>query len=516
MALAGLMAGLWVALVVWLQWSRYAAGVHYEWEDDALTHQMLWNIGRGDFFENSIHPLHRPSHVEAALVWLWPAWAALSAALGPWPALWLLKALIVSSGALATVLLVRHEGRDQPQVERLAMIWAAVYLALPGTIALTVSTFRPVALAGGPLLFLLWACRAGRWRLAFALAALVLSFREDLALAIVPLGVVLLWRGAPRVAAIGLIALAATWFIVATRVVMPMVVVQDYAQTIVVKNLGLDAGTLLDRLIDPTHLIGVLAILGPVLFLPLLTVESLLGGASVAAVLLFDGGFAGNLLHFIAPAVAASIGGAVIASAGRPWAVRAAVGSLAATLLVHVTPTGLALVATDCAHNGPPADRWLCDVWSPFDAAFRTRDAGDDDRDALVALIPADASVAATGNLLPALTPRVSLWEYGHDDVPFGTADYVALDGVDRYAGAGRYLAIGGLEAHERALAKGGYALAERYGSGLLLMVRQGMPSKTLSATLRALMPTRPEGGKRGARSPGSDSRDRERGPAPK
>jgi hypothetical protein len=196
--------------------------------------------------------------------------------------------------------------------------------------------------------------------------------------------------------------------------------------------------------------------------------------------------------------------------------VRAAVGSLAATLLVHVTPTGLALVATDCAHNGPPADRWLCDVWSPFDAAFRTRDAGDDDRDALVALIPADASVAATGNLLPALTPRVSLWEYGHDDVPFGTADYVALDGVDRYAGAGRYLATGGLETHERALAKGGYALVKRYDSGLLLLVRQGMPSKTLSATLRALMPTRPEGGKRGARSPGSDSRDRERGPAPK
>jgi hypothetical protein len=232
--------------------------------------------------------------------------------------------------------------------------------------------------------------------------------------------------------------------------------------------------------------------------------------------MLFDGGFAGNLLHFIAPAVAASVGGAVIASCGRPWAMRAALACLAAAVLVHVTPTGLALVATDCAHNGPPRDAWMCDVWSPFDPAFRARGAEDTDRDALVALIPPEASVAATGNLLPALTPRATLWEYGHDDVPFATADYVALDGVDRYAGAGRYLSTGDLTPHERALESGGFALVRRFDSGLVLMRREGAPSPTLSATLRTLMPKRPDGGKRGARSPGSEARDRERGPAPR
>ncbi|MBT9560905.1 MAG: DUF2079 domain-containing protein [Myxococcales bacterium] len=515
MVATALVTGLWVALLVWLQWARYDAGFHYEWEDDALSHQLLWNVGRGDFFENSIHPLHRPSHVEAALLWIWPIWSTLASFLGPWPALWLVKAALVASGALATVLLVRHEGRGQPRVERLAMVWAAVYLALPGTIALAVSTFRPVALAVGPLLFLLWACRAERWRLALVLAALVLSFREDLALAVVPLGAVAWWRGAPRWAGLGLIGLAATWFVVATQVVMPLIIEQDYTQTVVVKNLGFHAGALLGRLVEPTHLLGALAILGPVLFLPLTRLESIMGGASLAAVMLFDGGFAGNLLHFIAPAVAAAVGGAVIASCGRPWAMRAALGCLAATLLVHVTPTGLALVATDCVHNGPPKDPWMCDVWSPFDPAFRARGVEDADRDALGALIPPEASVTATGNLLPVLTPRATLWEYGHDDVPFATADYVALDGVDRYAGAGRYLGTGDLAPHQRALTDGGYALVKRFDSGLLLMKRHGAPSPTLSATLRALMPRRPDGGKRGTRSPGSDVRDHERGPAP-
>ena len=359
--------------------------------------------------------------------------------------------------------------------------------------------------------YLLWAFRAGRFGWLFAWAVVVLSFREDLALAVAPLGLVAFWRGAPRWVGIGLIALVIGYFVLATQLVLPLIVAQDYGQTIVANNLGADW---LSAALDTNHWLALLALLSPVLLLPLAAPESLIGGASVAAILIFDGGISGNLLHFIAPAVAASVGGAVIASVRRPWAERAAWTSLAATLLIHLTPTGLAIVATECAHNGPPADDWMCQVSSPFDPALRERGPAEAARDEGVTLVPPEARVTASGHLLPKLSPRATLWEYGHDDAPFGEADWIVLDAADRYAGAGRYLATGPVAPHVEALQAAGFELVFQSSDGAVATLRRHGPSPAdLSARLRLLMPKRGESaGRRGTRSPGAESRERQEG----
>lgn len=496
----------WVVALVALQALRFDAGFHYEWEDDALSHQMLWNVGRGAFLENSIHPLHRPSHLEAVLVLLWPLYAGLSALLGAWPAVWTLKAALLGATGPVAYGLARHEGAPEGR----ALRWALLALVLPATLALALSTFRPIALAVAPLVGLVWAVRARHLGWVLGLTALTLCFREDLALAIVPLAGLAAWRREWRLAA-ALSLLPALAYGVATRVVLPAVLPMSYESVVFGQNLG---PGLWERIFDGSHLLAVAALLVPVLGLPLAAPEAVVGASSVAAVLLFKGGFAGNLLHFVAPATAACVAGAIIVGErlGRDALPNLC---LAVCGLLHLVPGGLALVATDCAHNGPGSPA-LCRASSPFDPVFRTAPPLEETRKRLTARIPPDASVAAPGHLLPRLTPRQTLWEYGHADVPFGTAEWILLDDSDRYAGAGRYIALGkGTVAQHVAVLRATHDVDPASADGLVLLHRV-RPGPDPSAALRALMPRRdaPPAEQRGVRSPGEDPRGAPRPPA--
>ena len=504
-AAVGLAVLLWAGFMVWLQSARFDAGFHYEYEDDALAHQSLWSIPNGTFPANTIHPLHRPSHLEPVLFVLWPLYAGLAALWGAWGALWTLKALVLGSGALAVFGLARREGLSLGA----SLAWPAAYLAGPATIGLVLSTFRPVALAAAPLLFLLWAFRARRFGAFVALLLLTLSFREDLALALVPLAAVALWRRMPHRFAIAALFIPVTWFLVATQWLLPFILPARYEDIVFGANVG---PSLLARALDPTHWVAILAVLLPTLGLSLLAPEAAIGLASAAAVLVFKGGFAGNLMHFIAPLTAAGYGGAVI---GHAWlqtrspraSERLAWAALALTLLVHVTPTGLAVVATDCAHNGQANAPGLCEAWSPFSTWFRTGDAGQGVRVAAAAQVPVGDSVAVVGHLLPLFTPRRTLWEYGHADVPFATADWIVLEGVDRYAGAGRYLALGEVDVskHLRLLARG-YEVA--WSDGGVVVLKRSAEAVGLTDEVRKLLPKREVGPelRRGVRSPGTST----------
>ncbi len=499
-ACLGLAACAWAAALVALQAARFEAGFHYEWEDDALTHQMLWNVGRGAFLENTIHPLHRPSHFEGVLVLLWPLYAGLSALIGAWPAVWTLKAVLLALAAPATFALARGEGAAPQR----ALLWGLVALVLPGSLALGLSTFRPLALVVAPLVALVATVRAGRVGWTLLLTLLVLAFREDLALSLVPLGLLCAWRRRWGLAGV-LVGVPALVYLVATRLVLPAVLPAGYEHIVFAQNVG---PGLLERATDPSHLIAAAALLLPVLGLPITVAESVIGAASLGAILVFKGGFAGNLLHFAGPAIAACLVGAVIAgerSGGLRWAPQAC---LAVSAALYLAPGGLALVATDCAHNGAPPDPALCTAETPFSAVFTRAPPHEAVRRALAAEVPVNASVAAPGHLLPPLSPRETLWEYGHSDVPFATAEYILLDDIDRYAGAGRYLALrpGTLNAHLSVLAATHDVLRMEHGVALLRRVR---PGPDLSATLRALLPRRDvaPSERRGVRAPGAEKR---------
>jgi uncharacterized membrane protein len=126
------------------------------------------------------------------------------------------QVLAQASGAVAVFLLARDLLRSK---------WAGVALAAtlllnPTYQWLTWEFFHPDAVAIGPLLFAYWAARNRRWRWFTVAAFLAVICKEDVALAVAVLGVVMWFRGDRRRGAI--VAAASTaYFFFATRVLIP-------------------------------------------------------------------------------------------------------------------------------------------------------------------------------------------------------------------------------------------------------------------------------------------------------
>lgn len=126
------------------------------------------------------------------------------------------QVLSQASGAIAIFLLARDLLRSR---------WAGVALAAtlllnPTYQWLTWEFFHPDAVAIGPLLFAYWAARNRHWRWFTVAAILAVVCKEDVALAVAVLGLVMLLRGDRRRGAI--VAAASTaYFFFATRVLIP-------------------------------------------------------------------------------------------------------------------------------------------------------------------------------------------------------------------------------------------------------------------------------------------------------
>lgn len=494
---------VWAVAMVVLQWLRFRSNFHYEYEDAALYHQMLSAVGRGELFTNTIHPLHRPTHLPLVLVPLWPIHALLG---GGWIGLFAIKALVIGAGSGAVFLL----GRTLGLAPWASVGWGGIYLLFPPTIALVLGEFRPLALSVTPLLFLLWAFRARRLGTFIGLLLLTLSFREDLALATLPLAVVALIRRYDRRWAIAIAGISITWFLLATQLVLPHLLPRGWADIVIASNV--DSGGILGVLanaFERSHVVGILAILVPVLLLPFGAWESTVGLMSVAGIMLHKGGFSGNLVHYIGPATAAAIGGALITYSGlRSRWPRLQHAVFAAVLLSHLNPLIPPVVAGSAEHNpvgDPNSD--LAGAWTPFHPRFYRGDGHAGARRHAVGRVPADAPAAAVGHLLPMLSPRPILYEYGHRDTDFGSVDWLILEGRNLCGGAGAYLALTPEDvARQLAILSCCFEVVSAT-DGVIVLHRRRPSPPDLTDRLRRSLPSRdvPESMRRGSRSPGED-----------
>ena len=100
------------------------------------------------------------------------------------------------------------------------MALAAVLLLNPTYQFLTWEFFHPDALAIAPLLFAYWAARTERWRWFVLFAILAAACKEDVALALAVIGILIAFRGRKK---FGLVVVGASvaWYTFATRVIIP-------------------------------------------------------------------------------------------------------------------------------------------------------------------------------------------------------------------------------------------------------------------------------------------------------
>jgi uncharacterized membrane protein len=139
--------------------------------------------------------------------------------------LYVSQAAILALGAVPTYLIARDRFRS-PWA---GLVFAVAYLMYPAVQWISWANFHPEALVITPLLFAWWLAGRNYWRAFIVAILLALSTREDTALVVVVMGVVLTamhWKTRKEdersfTFALSTGALGALWYLVATKLVIP-------------------------------------------------------------------------------------------------------------------------------------------------------------------------------------------------------------------------------------------------------------------------------------------------------
>ncbi|MEA2973635.1 MAG: hypothetical protein QOG82_2093 [Actinomycetota bacterium] len=323
--------------------------------------------------------------------------------------LFLLVAQVVSqaSGAIAVFLLAR----DRLKARWPAVALSSIILLHPTYQFLVWEYFHPDALAVAPVLFAYWAARAKRWKWFAVAAVLAAACKEDVALAIMLMGVVIAIKGDRRIGAI-VAAAAAAWFMAATRIFIPRFngIGPFYdsffgefgrSPTQVVGHVVTHPGRTFDVATEPDRMNYYRMLFAPVAFLPVFALSTLLIampmlGVNVLSTFPYqrDAKF-----HWSALVLAGIILATVeaIAYLGRtPTAKAFLVGMVVATSLASTVAWGPSPIGVKY-HQG---------YW-PFGPDARLAP-----KEAAAALVPDDADVSAVYLFVPQLAHREKIYEF--------------------------------------------------------------------------------------------------------
>jgi uncharacterized membrane protein len=211
-------AGVLAFGLVALSLLRRAQALDLPAYDNAFFQQVVWNVGHGGGFSAGFFPadflgLHfSPLLVLPAVLELaWPDPRLLS----------LLHALALSASAPAGFLFLRALLGDRARRD-----WVAAALAAPLPFWAELQQaaragFHTEALALPLVLLAGWAGLSARPRLAWALALVALTAREDVAYSVAVMGVLLLFHGPSRRLGVGIATTALAWALVTEEILMP-------------------------------------------------------------------------------------------------------------------------------------------------------------------------------------------------------------------------------------------------------------------------------------------------------
>jgi uncharacterized membrane protein len=206
------MMGVYVAVfgtLTWQQQSRFATFGF----DMGIYDQGIWLLSRFRDPFVTVRGLDWFGHHVVVITFLFVPFYWLGA--GP-HFLYLVQTVWLAFGAVPIWLLAR----DRLENPWTALPLAAAYLLYPSLEWINWWHFHPDALAITPLLFAYWLAHRRRWGWFAVAAGLAVMCKEDAALAVVMLGLLIAWK-VERRAGIVTAVLAAAWFVLATRVIIP-------------------------------------------------------------------------------------------------------------------------------------------------------------------------------------------------------------------------------------------------------------------------------------------------------
>jgi uncharacterized membrane protein len=398
-----LLIGQYSFVFGWLTWSQHANFGTFGY-DMGLYDQGIWLLSRFQDPFVTIRGLYFfEHHVNLITLLFVPAYW-----LGAGPHfLYLVETVWMALGAVPLFLLAR----DRLQSGWLAVAVAGCFLLYPSLEWINWWHFHPDALIITPLLFAWWLATRQRWGWFAVAVAVALACKEDAGLAVVMLGLVLAVRGQRR-AGLLTAAAGAGWFLLATRVAIPLAGGGDgpfYQELFpgfgdslaeIAWNMVAHPSRLLELATQPDRLTYFARLLAPVAFFPLAAPLVLLISVPQTVVNVTSGHALTHDFRYHYSAIVLT--GVFLATVeGMAWmgrsqtARRVLVGVLVATSL-----------AANVAWSPSPIGRGFDDgYWArpqPRHAAMR----------AAVALVPRDAGVSASYTLIPHLTHRTHAYEF--------------------------------------------------------------------------------------------------------
>ncbi len=465
--LVAIMVGVHAVAFTVLCYLRYRSFFAYEWEDLAAANQIAFHTAKGRFFYQSITEQYFLAHFQ-------PIYLLLALPYFVWPSLMtlqFLKCLALAAGAFPLAWLAR----ERLKVRGAGALAAWIYLCYAPLNYLNVYDFRPVLLAGPILLFAYYFIERDRPWASLAACLLALCCKETVALPVTMLGLYAAYRNRRFMWGAGVVALGVAWLLVSAKFVIPLCLRDvEYPRNIGPFLHQWGGGDSLSEfvmasLLDPMRRLRVafseyrlhllFKLLWPLCFLSLLSPMVLLMGlpgwaqtalSSHPYITNSRGHWYGITIVFLAAAAVHSI---ISISA---WCSRRGMGrsrrvQLEAALLIAL---GAVSFLSNLVPNilGAPStilpihdDRFLA-ATNIYDRRFYAMD--DDDREAwkILSLIPATASVSASGDLLPALSHRDKIVEFGMSlrylsgkERDFTDADYIMIHARYLYNGEGDY-----------------------------------------------------------------------------
>lgn len=331
------------------------------------------------------------------------------------------QAAALGAGGIPTYLIAR----DRLGSPWMGLTFAVVYLLYAPIQWIAWANFHPEALVVTPLLFAWWFAMQRRWRPFFVAVVIALSTREDTALAVFVMGLVLWWmlrrerrddRHAQKMAVLTAV-LGVVWYLVSTRFVIPAFNrgQQPFYIGYFYGNYGTDtfeiAETIVtrpDRVVSdatqPDRLRFYRDLLLPWGGLPLGgLVQLAMAGPQLLASVIGTSPYARTIRYQYTAVMIAPIVIASVESARWMWKYAVVRRFLVPWLLVCAYVTNIA---------------WSPSPLGPQDNVWGTDAPRHDSMRAAVAMVPGDASVTATYTLGPHLSHREQIYDWPNPWIP--------------------------------------------------------------------------------------------------
>lgn len=442
---------IYALVFTWLSILRYQSFFSVEWEDQATMHQLVWNTAYGNWFVNSIgiSGYYFSYHFQPIIFFQGMIYRIFPHIYNHF----FITTFFLASAALPLYFISKRLLENKIA----AFIISLAYLLYTPLHNINFSDLDPVVLTI-PILFCILAFIVNDRRdkqssvAIFFLVVLALMCKEHLGFTIGLLGVFLMFRRDIRWGLI-LIVTAVVWLSISLPITLGLNHGQSLARSINYGSFGeivfmplKNPRGFFEIVFSANHADYILKVFSPLGFLPLFSLISLVAVPDLALLLCVKGNIEYYQAYFIAPAIPFLFVGTVYSIKKIAFFVRKREGGRLVSVIICSVILFLN-VANLFSRNilGDPKegkviyDNKFASATNIFDPVFYAIDKEDGVARDLIAMIPQGASVAASGDLLVALSNRSCLLELFNEEYDYCDVDYILIHTKYIGFGAGDY-----------------------------------------------------------------------------